>query len=100
MHLLLQAHVGAYLSVCLPAVLQDPHKQSAGHSRRCQWKVFYSEQVIAAAGSSIQDVIVITKGAMRMNFPAGTGPQKVKQHTVVASVGGWLKLRPSSWDRG
>jgi hypothetical protein len=59
------------------------------HSRRCHWKVLYPEQLIATAGSPIHDVIVITKGAVRMRFPAGAeGLQaSVKEHTVVASVG-------------
>jgi hypothetical protein len=50
--------------------------------------VYYPEQLIAKAGSAVSDVIVITKGAVRMCFPPGAeGPQAVKEHTVVASVG-------------
>jgi hypothetical protein len=64
---------------------QDPEKQSAP---RCHWRVFYPEQLIASAGGTITDVIVITKGAVRMRFPpAGAGQGPVKPHTVVASVG-------------
>jgi hypothetical protein len=55
--------------------------------------VFYPEQHIAAAGGTIEEVIVITKGAVRMKFPpGGVGQQagllgSTKEHTVVASVG-------------
>lgn len=50
--------------------------------------MFYPEQVIGAAGDDIRDVIVITKGAVRMRFPPGVqGHGAVKPHTVVASVG-------------
>jgi hypothetical protein len=85
--------LAASMCACVLAtrlVQQDPHKAAVGnHSRRCHWKVFYPEQLIAAAGSPIHDVIVITKGAVRMRFPAGAeGLQAaVKEHTVVASVG-------------
>lgn len=72
---------------CIPMLLpaQDPEKKSAP---RCHWRVFYPEQLMASAGSAITDVIVITKGAVRMRFPpAGAGHGPVKPHTVVASVG-------------
>jgi hypothetical protein len=63
----------------------------AGSSGRCHWKVFYPEQLIAAAGSPIHNVIVITKGAVRMKFPKGGEGlhARVKDHIVVASVGKW-----------
>jgi hypothetical protein len=69
--------------------LQD---SGAGSSGRCHWKVFYPEQLIAAAGSPIYNVIVITKGAVRMKFPhGGEGLHaREKDHIVVASVGKYV----------
>lgn len=61
-------------------------ESAATGSGRCHWKVFYPEQHIAAAGSPISSVIVITKGAVRMRFPRGLHARD-KDHTVVASVG-------------
>jgi hypothetical protein len=51
------------------------------------WKVFYPEQVIATARSRVDSIIVITKGAVRMQFPESDGGGGTKAHTVVASVG-------------
>jgi hypothetical protein len=64
---------------------QDPKNKAAP---RCHWRVFYPEQLMASAGGAITDVIVVTKGAVRMRFPpTGAGQGPVKPHTVVASVG-------------
>lgn len=80
---------------------QDPHNNHSSSStpasaRRCHWKVFYPEQVIAAAGGPIHDIIVITKGAVRMFFPPGVGANRgIKPHTVVASVGELMAFGPA-----
>lgn len=67
---------------------QDTTATGGNSSSRCHWKVYYPEQLIARAGIAVSDVIVITKGAVRMCFPRrAEGPQAVKEHTVVASVG-------------
>lgn len=50
------------------------------------WRVFFPEQVIALAGGQVDDVLVVTKGAVRMLFP-GSGDDGGTPHTVVASVG-------------
>lgn len=83
-HCVTRGHV-FYLVFCL----QEVQDGSPANSKKCYWKVFYPEQLIASAGSPITDVIVITKGAVRMSFPPTRDgkPAVVKEHTVVASVG-------------
>lgn len=57
-------------------------------ARAVTWRVFFPEQVIALAGGEVDDALVVTKGAVRMQFPPSSDSSgDGKPHTVVASVG-------------
>lgn len=67
---------------------------------RLRWKVYYPGQIIAALGSSLDHVVVISKGSVKMRFPVGKGPHgRSDEHTVVASVGERRRAAPRAGAR-
>lgn len=78
------------LSLCCPwQGYNGPQAPSAHQSMDLQWKVFYPEQLIAQHSATVDHVVVVTKGSVRMRFPVlSEGPHaRAEEHVVVASVG-------------
>eukprot|EP00775_Hariotina_reticulata_P012274 gene12274-12411_t len=76
-----------------PVARTSPRIQPDAHSCSLpalgvRWRVFYPEQLIVSLDTPLTDIIIITKGAVRMRFPVIDGPHgRLEEHTVVASVG-------------
>ncbi|KAF8058312.1 NHX8 [Scenedesmus sp. PABB004] len=52
------------------------------------WRVWYLEQAIAGLDAPLDQVVVITKGSVRLRFAPVDGPHgRQEEHTAVASVG-------------